>query len=102
MKKILKSSVSLALALMVIFSSAYVGLRELEFSGLFTINARAADTGACGENAVWTFSGDTLTVSGTGEITDNPCLGNWFYYDTKTIIIEEGITGIGDYVFGRN
>lgn len=72
MKKTLKRSLSLFLAIAIIFSSAYAGLNELDFSGLFTIKANAADVSAL------TFSlddnGDAYSVescdsSASGEIT---------------------------------
>ncbi len=44
MKRVLKSSLSLLLAITIIFSSAYVGLSEVEFDGLFAVKAHAAST----------------------------------------------------------
>ena len=43
LKKILKSSLSFVLAFTIIFSSAYVGLSEVDFSGLFAVKAKAAN-----------------------------------------------------------
>ncbi|MBQ8183505.1 MAG: leucine-rich repeat protein [Clostridia bacterium] len=102
MKRIIKSSLSIVLVLTIVLSSSIAGLGKLDFSGLFAVKAKAADSGVCGENAVWTFSGDTMTISGTGVITHDPDMQKRLYYDTKTIVIEEGITGIGDYAFGKN
>ncbi|MDE5860685.1 MAG: leucine-rich repeat protein, partial [Ruminococcus sp.] len=69
-------------------------------------------SGKCGDNAYWTLdkSAGILTISGTGDIYN---YGDWAYEEQsppwctgsdygsyiKTIIIEEGITGIGVYNF---
>ncbi|MCM1508009.1 MAG: leucine-rich repeat protein [Ruminococcus flavefaciens] len=69
-------------------------------------------SGKCGDNAYWTLdkSTGTLTISGTGDIYD---YGDWAYdgqtppwcsdkdygSDIKNIVIEEGITGIGEMCF---
>ncbi|MGN0527196.1 MAG: leucine-rich repeat protein, partial [Acutalibacteraceae bacterium] len=42
MKRVLKSGLSLVLALTIILSSALVGLGEIDFSGLFAVKAEAA------------------------------------------------------------
>ena len=59
--------------------------------------------GECGENLHWTLDADgVLTISGTGEMynyngDDNP----WNEYTTsiKSIVVNEGVTSIGDYAF---
>lgn len=62
-------------------------------------------TGSYGENIVWILDRTigTLTVSGTGPIPDAPDYGEtpWDEYkdDIRTVVIEEGITRIGDYAF---
>ena len=43
MKRFLKSSLSLLLAITIIFSSAYVGLSEVDWDGLFAVEAKATD-----------------------------------------------------------
>ena len=35
--------------------------------------AQAATSGECGDNLTWTLDGGTLTISGTGDMTD------WIY-----------------------
>ncbi len=44
MKRFLKSSLSLILAITIIFSSVYVGLNEVDFSGFFAVKSVAAST----------------------------------------------------------
>jgi len=62
-----------------------------------------SDSGTCGDNLTWTFDGQTLTVSGTGAMTDYTDSSNapWYAYRTVIIdvIIEDGVTTIGNYAF---
>lgn len=68
--------------------------------------------GKCGENVKWTYNSftETLTVSGEGEMYDygsegsdvSPMvsfLGINGYSEPTTVIIEEGVTKIGDFAF---
>ena len=36
----------------------------------FSLATYAAESGTCGENLTWTLDGGTLTISGTGEMTN--------------------------------
>ena len=55
-----------------------------------------ASSGACGEDATWAFDASTrtLTISGTGSVSDN---SGWLQnaYLIKGVVVEEGITAIG-------
>ena len=59
--------------------------------------AQTWDSGDC----TVTLSGDVLTVSGTGAMEDyfNPNSLPWYGKDIKTIVIESGVTSIGDFAF---
>ena len=62
--------------------------------------------GACGENLAWMLTEDgTLTVSGSGDMEDYSDSNSvpWLYSRSEitAIIIQEGVTGIGDYAFSR-
>ena len=61
----------------------------------------AVDSGTCGENVNWTLDENgTLTISGTGEMEDYEQSSYPFMYDdVKTVIIKNGVTSIGDWVF---
>ncbi len=58
-------------------------------------------TGSCGPNATYTINDSTMTISGTGEISNNA-----FYYKDlsgiKSIVINEGITDIGNFAFSTD
>ncbi len=75
---------------------------------LSSISAFAEETvisGTCGENLTWTFdeSTDTLTISGTGDMTDYTIhvSAPWEKYSSSfsSILIDDGVTSIGDYAF---
>ncbi len=63
------------------------------------------ETGKCGENAYYSFDGSTgtLTITGEGNIYDfsNGASAHFanFYSDIKTVIIDSGITSIGNNTF---
>ena len=63
-------------------------------------------SGTCGENVTWILLKDgTLTISGTGEMYDysitDPDKSPWSSYwnKIKSIVIEKGVTRIGNYAF---
>lgn len=102
MKKVLKSSLSLFLAIAIIFGSAYAGLAEIDFGKLFAVRANAADvtSGTTGD-CTWTLDGTVLTISGNGKMYEyysNQTIAPWGRSITE-VIIEEGVTRIGPYSF---
>ena len=109
MRRLLKKSLALLLALTMVFGAAplagLVGL-ELPKFNLFCTKAEAATySGTCGKNLTWTLDDETgvLTVNGTGDMynwetsSDVP----WCDYRSsiKTLVIDNGVTSIGDYAF---
>ena len=55
--------------------------------------------GECGENVTWTLDSDgVLTITGIGEITSNPWLGEYMG-DITEVVIRSGVKGIGDGAF---
>ena len=69
----------------------------------FTAEFGYAVTGACGENnqLTWTFDSisGTLSISGEGTLGSNYTFGLQAPTQTTRLIIEEGVTAIGDYAF---
>lgn len=61
-------------------------------------------SGLCGASLTWTLSeAGVLTISGTGEMLDYSLtnMPEWYNYRSyiHTLVLEEGITHIGDYAF---
>ena len=79
----------------------------LTFALLLTAvtGAWADDSGTCGASVTYTYVDDTqtLTISGTGDMEDYTSSSGqpWKDYrmDIKTIVIESGVTSIGDRAF---
>ena len=69
---------------------------------ILTANA-AQYCGSCGTNLTWQMNSDIgiLTISGRGPMTNysktNPA--TWPEEKIKSVIIEDGVTSIGDYAF---
>ena len=72
---------------------------------LLPLAASADQSGTCGDNVTWTYNEDThtLTISGNGEMYNYMWnnLGPWnsFRQDILSLLIEEGVTSIGNYTF---
>ena len=109
MKNVIKKSVSILLAAVMLFGAAplagFVGI-ELPELNLFAAKAEAAtDSGTCGDNLTWTFdevSGE-LAISGTGDMTDwsSGSAVPWYskISSIKSVSITEGVTSIGVRAF---
>lgn len=74
------------------------------FVMLLTVSAHADDSGSCGENVTYVYTEDThtLTISGTGEMSNESSnYKGWAGYrnDIQKIVIEAGVTSIGKYAF---
>ena len=65
--------------------------------------AGVVDSGSCGDNVTWSLSDDgTLTISGKGRMQNYESYGApWYGFcsQVKTVVIENGVTSIGDYAF---
>jgi hypothetical protein len=59
------------------------------------------DSGICGDNLTWTLDENgTLTISGTGDMTDYAKKSApWSSTKVKSVVINDGVTSIGDYAF---
>ncbi len=62
-----------------------------------------AVTGTCGDNLTWSLENGTLTISGTGAMTDYTSTDHapWYDYgaDIQELSIGAGVTKIGAYAF---
>ena len=68
---------------------------------LFSLSL-SAQSGTCGDNLTWTLNGGTLTISGTGAMKNySSSTAPWYSSRSsiKTVIIEDGVTSIGNYAF---
>lgn len=62
----------------------------------------SASSGICGDNLNWTLDGDTLTISGTGDmwnyfVNDMPWAS--FHSNIEKVIIGNNVASIGSYAF---
>ncbi len=106
-----KAAVCMTAAAM--FAANSVGFMPYESIELPAITANAADivdSGSCGaedDNVTWTLDSEgTLTISGEGEMNnwDDSNLPPWSEYAAsriEKIVIENGVTNIGNNAFGR-
>lgn len=72
-------------------------------SALVAGQSSFAQSGKCGANVTFSFNSSThtLTISGTGDMYDYCYDGPWesFKVDVTTIIVEDGVTSIGETAF---
>ena len=79
-----------------------IGILAAVLAVLYCAAAAADSSGTLPGNISWTLTDEgALTVSGTGPIPDYQTESSPFYEndDIKSIILEDGITRIGNYVF---
>ncbi len=75
------------------------------FSALPMLVSAEAVSGTCGENVAWEldYSAGILTISGTGSMANytvtEPAPWNSYRGYVECIVVDEGITTIGDYAF---
>ena len=71
----------------------------------FAFYRNVTDHGTCGSNLVWTlYENNELAISGTGAMDNyrgHATYAPWYNYRSiiETIVIDEGLTTIGDYAF---
>lgn len=67
---------------------------------LSAMAASSETSGSCGKDVQWSLSGDTLTISGTGEMQDYEWASPpWKYQEFTKLVIEEGVTYLGTAAF---
>lgn len=109
MKKAIKKTLSVMLVVVIMLTAAplsgFAGLKLPEWLDFSIKSSAATYSGVCGDNLVWNYNIDnkTLTISGTGamydyDISNRP---SWdeYYFKMQNVIINNGVTSIGDYAF---
>lgn len=92
------------------FAEEYTQTTENYMKSPQNIESETLSSGSCGENATWSFQNGTLTISGTGATEDFDYISGDDYFllhrgwdhlvdEIERLVIEEGITHIGDYSF---
>ncbi|MBQ6796004.1 MAG: leucine-rich repeat protein [Clostridia bacterium] len=74
------------------------------FAGAIPVFAETVAEGSCGESLTWVLDGEgTLTISGTGEMTNYTWSTHPSWYDyrnsIKKVVIGEGVTSVGEEAF---
>ena len=67
-----------------------------------SVGSVSAVSGTCGNNLTWDLTNDVLTISGTGTMTNYTSSSSpWYSYRSSitSVVIEEGVTNIGNYAF---
>ena len=81
---------------------AYEACKNCDYST--KVEIPAWPTGTCDDSLTWVLDTNTytLTISGTGDMTDFDKKGTpWYSYvnDIKTVVVEDGVTSIGKAAF---
>ena len=81
------------------YAEKYAKEKKIPFR---SIDEDAVDSGQCGENLTWTLDKEgLLIISGTGEMEDSDYFRGTFNRNPqiKKVILEEGVTSIGESAF---
>ncbi|MBR5157361.1 MAG: leucine-rich repeat domain-containing protein [Clostridia bacterium] len=72
------------------------------FVSIFAISTYAANN-TCGANLTWSLTDGVLTISGEGEMANYTARGSapWNSSYVEKIVINDGVTSIGDYAFAH-
>lgn len=90
---------------MLVFSTygiSQVNAKEVTIDGEKNVSTVGANAGTCGENLTWDLSSEgTLTISGIGDMQNysENNLAPWDKKKVQRIVIQEGVTSIGDMAF---
>ena len=105
-----KTLASILVAVMVLTAAPLSGFVGLKLNINLDFNPKAnaeegtlASTGQYGDDVYWTFDSETglLIISGSGEMTNYSwgCLPFYSNSSIKSVVIDNGITSIDDFVF---
>lgn len=63
----------------------------------------AAESGECGADLEWSYSLGTLTITGSGDMTDfrEPDMAPWYHLreEIRRVVFPDGMTSVGDLAF---
>lgn len=107
MKNAFKSTLSVFLALTIVLCSASAGLAQVDFSNIFAVKSQAASSGTCGTNLKWSYNSGTLSITGSGYMTNYEVYTSEWYappwsslrLSIRNVKINSGVLNIGDYAF---
>ena len=95
-----KRIIAAILACAFICKASFVAEADYRSGLLVTAVAATEESGALGENITWELDDNgTLTISGSGDILSD--LSQLFNKEIKSIVINNGITTIGDMAFAN-
>lgn len=109
--KTIKRAICIVMALIFLAGTVSVSAAGQTEKAFTLTTASAPTSGVCGDNLTWELDEGTgtLTISGTGDMWDwdyyvhAPWLQEheygWVNNDILKVIIEEGVTSVGDYAF---
>ena len=82
------------------YAEEYANENSIPFVAVDAARLEIVDAGTCGDHLTWTLDSEgTLTISGEGEMEDDNHPWNNSIEKIKTVIIENGVTSIGDDAF---
>ena len=105
MKRNIQRIIGVTLAVLLLFGA--VPTQSLSILGDLRLYVNAEDevtSGTCGENLTWSYANGTLTIEGTGAMTDYaPNLTPWdsFCDEITTLELPDGLSHIGNYAFSK-
>lgn len=83
--------------------ASFIVVFAVLFSALGGFNVLAAESGTCGENLKWSFSGGTLTISGKGEMKNYSEADKAPWYDFReeitAVVLPDKLESIGTLAF---
>jgi len=108
-RKFLSLIISAAMVFSLMPNVVFAENEEVIESDIAADSAELMETasGTCGDNLTWVLDDNgTLTISGTGAMTDwiyYPDRAPWYsyWYNIKKVIINNGVTSIGNYAFSE-
>lgn len=69
------------------------------YEGSASIDTNSINSGSCGDNVTWSLSGSVVTITGNGKMKDFSYDEVKPWNDATEVIVENGVTGIGEVDF---